>query len=178
MERLNNVLAEKARNIKWLFTDVDGTLTDGTVFYSSGGEALKPFSLRDGTGFFLLRECGIHVGIITGEDSPIVARRAKKLQVDALLMKAVPKTATLQNFLTERDLSFQEVAYIGDDLNDIHLMQLCGLSFAVGDASERAKAKADIVCRAAGGAGAFREAVELLLAYRDENIDRIIEQRL
>lgn len=171
-------LKEKAAGIKWLFTDVDGTLTDGTVYVSPEGEAMKRFSLRDGTGFFLLRQAGIKAGIITGEDSPIVARRAEKLKVDALLMNAVPKVAALEAFCQQHSIVLDEIAYIGDDLNDIHLMQACGLSFAVADADPRTQLIADITCSHNGGNGAFREVAEKLLDMKEINVNSIIEQRL
>ena len=101
----NDELRTRAQKIKYFFTDVDGTLTDGCVYYSSEGELLKKFSLRDGSGFFLLRQAGIKTGIITGEDSPIVACRAKKLMVDKLIMKAVPNVETLGAFLSKVGLS-------------------------------------------------------------------------
>ena len=78
----NNLLREKAAKIKWFFCDIDGTLTDGGVYYSPEGELLKRFSLRDGTGFFLLKQCGIKTGFITTENSPIVEQRAKKLKIN------------------------------------------------------------------------------------------------
>jgi YrbI family 3-deoxy-D-manno-octulosonate 8-phosphate phosphatase len=177
-ETSSKILAEKANRIKWLFTDVDGTLTDGTVYFSAEGEALKSFSLRDGTGFFLLRAIGVKVGIITGEDSPIVRKRAEKLNADALLMNAVPKVETLSQFINSQNISFDEVAYIGDDLNDIKLMQMCGLTFAVNDASPYVKSIVDIVCDNNGGDGAFREAVEKLLSYKKVNITEIVKKYL
>lgn len=171
-------LRAKAQNIKYFFTDVDGTLTDGCVYYSSCGEALKKFSLRDGTGNFLLRKVGILSGIITGEDSPIVAKRAEKLKVDVLLMNAVPKVDTLRRFIAENDLSFENIAYIGDDFNDVKLMRLCGLSFAVGDSSPLVSEAADIVCHKYGGEGAFREAVEMLLSLKGLQLETLIEKVL
>jgi YrbI family 3-deoxy-D-manno-octulosonate 8-phosphate phosphatase len=178
MEISNKHLFEKAKRIKWVFTDVDGTLTDGRVYYSADGESLKSFSLRDGTGFFLLRKVGIKIGIITGEDSMIVKRRADKLKVDSLLMNAVPKVDTLSNFIRDKHISFDEIAYVGDDLNDVKLMQLCGISFAVNDASAIVKSNADIVCSTDGGNGAFREAVEMLLSYKEIDINEIIYNAL
>jgi len=178
MEKFSDELKAKAAKIKWFFTDVDGTLTDGCVYYSPGGEALKKFSLRDGAGHFLLHQSGIKTGIISGENSPIVERRANKLKVDALLMNAVPKVDTIKSFLKDNNVSFEEVAYIGDDYNDIKLFNVCGLSFAVGDANQLAKDAADYVCKANGGNGAYREAAEILLALRDINIERIITNQL
>lgn len=178
MEISNEELRARARKIKYFFTDVDGTLTDGCVYYSPEGELLKKFSLRDGTGFFLLHQIGIKTGIITGEDSPIVQRRAEKLKVDKLIMNAVPKAEKLERFLNEENLDFENVAYIGDDFNDVKLMRLCGLSFAVGDSSPFASEAADIVCHKFGGEGAFREAVEILLSLTGKQMETVIEREL
>ena len=174
----NDELKAKAKKIRYFFTDVDGTLTDGCVYYSPEGELLKKFSLRDGTGFFMLRCAGIKSGIITGENSPIVEKRAKKLKVDELIMGAVPKVEALGKFLKSEGLSFENVAYIGDDLNDIKLMRNCGLSFAVGDADARAKEAADIVCKRIGGNGAFRESIEKILTFREFSVEDIINNKL
>lgn len=178
METSIEILKEKAKKIKWVFTDVDGTLTDGCVYYSPQGELLKKFSLRDGTGFFLLREAGVKIGIITGENSPIVEQRAKKLKVDKLILGGVPKVEKLKQFLDSEGLSFGNVAYIGDDLNDIKLIRHCGIGFAVGDADPRAKEFADIVVTHHGGDGAFREVAESLLNIMLIDIDKIIETTL
>ena len=174
----NKELSERARKIKYLFTDVDGTLTDGCVYYSPEGEELKKFSLRDGTGFFLLRKAGIKSGIITGENSPIVSRRAEKLKIDKLILNAVPKVETLESFLKVEGLTFEEIAYVGDDLNDVKLLQNAGIGFAVSDASEYAKQSADVVLAHKGGDGAFREAVELLLRYKGVDINSIVDKYL
>lgn len=174
----NNELKVKAQRIKYFFTDVDGTLTDGCVYYSPEGELLKKFSLRDGSGFFLLRQAGIKTGIITGEDSPIVTCRAKKLKVDKLIMNAVPKVETLGTFLESEGLTFENVAYIGDSINDIKLMRVVGLAFAVGDADELTKSNAHIICHNKGGNGAFFEAVCTLLSTEDQRVEKLIESTL
>lgn len=178
MMEISPELKVKAQKIKWVFTDVDGTLTDGCVYYSPQGELLKKFSLCDGTGFFLLRQAGIKVGIITGENSPIVEQRAKKLNIDKLILGGVPKVEKLQKFITSEGLSFENIAYIGDDLNDIKPMKACGLSFAVGDADQRAKSVADLVCVNDGGNGAFREATNIILQLKNVDIDKIIQEKL
>lgn len=170
-----DILKQKASKIQWFFTDVDGTLTDGCVYCSPNGELLKQFSLRDGTGFFLLQEAGIKTGIVTGENSPIVTQRAKKLKVDKYLYGSHKKVEVMQQFLDENGLSFENIAYIGDDLNDVKLLKACGLSFAVGDADKRAKNAADFICEHNGGHGAFREAAELLLELKDVGIDYLLE---
>lgn len=178
METSSSELKARAQKIKYFFTDVDGTLTDGCVYYSPEGELLKKFSLRDGSGFFLLKQAGIKTGIITGEDTPIVARRAEKLKVDKLIMKAVPKVETLGRFLQSEGLSFENIAYIGDSINDIKLMRKVGLSFAVADADDLTKASANIVCSHKGGDGAFFEATWLLMEYKNVSIESIINSSL
>lgn len=174
----NNELKARAQKIRYVFTDVDGTLTDGCVYYSPEGELLKKFSLRDGSGFFLLSQAGVKSGIITGEDSPIVARRAEKLKVDKLIMKAVPKVETLQKFLDSEGSTFDNVAYIGDSFNDVKLMRVCGLSFAVADSDELAIAASHIHLQSKGGNGAFVEAAQKLLQLMDISIEEIIDKSL
>lgn len=171
-------LREKAAKIKWFFCDIDGTLTDGGVYYSPEGELLKRFSLRDGTGFFLLRQCGIKAGFITTENSPIVEQRAKKLKIDRYIYGTHRKVESMQELLASEGLNMENVAFIGDELNDVKLLKTCGLSFAVGDASTQAKKASDIVCKHRGGNGAFREAVEILLSLQGINIQQIIESKL
>lgn len=171
-------LVEKAQKIRWFFTDVDGTLTDGRVYYSAEGEQLKAFSLRDGTGFFLLRQAGIKTGIITTENSPIVAKRAEKLKVDGYIFGSEHKWDVLSQFMQANGLTFDEIAYIGDEINDYKLIDACGLSFAVADAAELVKSKADIVLSRNGGQHAFREAVEKLLELRGVDIEQIINEKL
>lgn len=178
MEISNKELRERASKIKWFFCDIDGTLTDGGVYYSPEGELLKRFSLRDGTGFFLLRQCGIKTGFITTENSPIVEQRAKKLKIDKYIFGTHKKLEALQQFVKEEGISLENIAFIGDELNDVKLLKACGLGIAVGDADKRAKEAACIVCEKSGGKGAFREAVEALLELGSEDIDEIIDRAL
>ena len=174
----NNQLREKAAKIKWFFCDIDGTLTDGGVYYSPEGELLKRFSLRDGTGFFLLRQCGIKLGFITTENSPIVEQRAKKLKIDKYIFGTQRKVEVMQEFLVSEGLSMENVAFIGDELNDIKLLRTAGLSFAVGDADIRVKEVADIICEHYGGQGAFREASEKLILLKGVDIEVFINEKL
>lgn len=177
-ETLNKQLCQKASKIKWFFCDIDGTLTDGGVYYSQNGELLKRFSLRDGTGFFLLRQCGIKVGFITTENSPIVEQRAKKLEIDKYIFGTQRKVEAMQEFLVSEGLSMENVAFIGDELNDIKLLRTAGLSFAVGDADHRVREAADIICDHYGGHGAFREASEMLILLKGFDIETIIKEKL
>ncbi len=172
------LLRQKAAKIKWFFCDIDGTLTDGGVYYSPEGELLKRFSLRDGTGFFLLRQCGIKAGFITTENSPIVEQRAKKLKIEKYIFGTHRKVEAMLEFLASEGSSLENVAFIGDELNDVKLLEASGLSFAVGDADKRVKDVSDVICDHFGGHGAFREAVERLLELRGVSIEKILEMTL
>lgn len=171
-------LKARASKIQWVFCDIDGTLTDGGVYYSPEGELLKKFSLRDGTGFFMLRQCGIKTGFITTENSPIVEQRAKKLKIDKYIFGTHKKLEAMQQFVKEEGVSLENIAFIGDELNDVKLLKACGFGIAVGDADKRAKEASCIICEKNGGFGAFREAVEKLLALKNVSIESIIEKSL
>lgn len=171
-------LRERAANIKWFFCDIDGTLTDGNVYYSPEGELLKRFSLRDGTGFFLLRQVGIKLGFITTENSLIVEQRAKKLNIDKYIYGTHCKLDAMREFVKQEGLSLENIAFIGDELNDVKLLAASGLGIAVGDADKRVKDVAQIICEKNGGEGAFREAVDFFLKIRNVNIDKIIRDYL
>lgn len=148
--------------IRLFLADVDGTLTDGCTYYSAQGEELKKFSHRDGRGVFLLREKGIAFGVITGENSEIVKRRAEKLNADFCFIGIEDKLKHFKDCLSE-NYSLNEIAFIGDDTNDLKLLKAAGVSFAVKDAMDEIKKEADYICEKKGGEGAFREAVDFLL---------------
>lgn len=171
-------LQERAAKIKWFFCDIDGTLTDGCVYYSPEGELLKKFSFRDGTGFFLLKQIGIKTGFITTENSPIVEQRAKKLKIDKYIFGTHRKLEAMQEFASQEGLTLENIAFIGDELNDVKLLNACGVGIAVGDAVHQAKDVACIICKKNGGYGAFREAVERLLDLIGNNINNIIIETL
>lgn len=173
---ISSEFIEKAKNIRFFFTDVDGTLTDGTSYYSAEGEQLKEFSLRDGTGFYLLRKADIVAGIITGENSPIVEARAKKLKLQYCFLNTENKRNLINSFCVENNISSQQIAYIGDDLNDICLAGYVGLFFCPADSSQYTIAKADYVCTHVGGHGAFREAAEVLLRAKGLDIETLFNK--
>ena len=163
-------LVQKAKQIKLLLTDCDGVLTDGCVYYSERGEELKKFSLRDGMGVERLRNiCGIDSGIMTRENSEIVRRRGEKLKMQHLYLGIRDKKEKFLEILEKHKLSAQEIAYIGDDTNDLEVLELAGLSASPADAFEPIKKSVHYICQAPGGAGAFRELVELIIHLRNEN---------
>jgi YrbI family 3-deoxy-D-manno-octulosonate 8-phosphate phosphatase len=149
--------------IKIFFTDIDGTFTDGFTYYSEKGEELKRFNHKDGAGVKLLRDHGIQFGIITTENSQIVKRRAEKLNADYCFIGVNNKVEVIGKFLVDNKLTFSEIAFIGDDINDLELLKKAGVSFAVNDAVDTIKKNVNIVCRKPGGFGAFREAVDIIL---------------
>ena len=154
----------RARRIKLVLTDSDGVLTDNGVYYSANGEELKRFSIRDGMGVERLRHHGIASGIVTGEMSPSVAKRAEKLLITELHLGIKDKAGRLHEILARTGLRAEEVAFIGDDTNDLGILALVGLAACPGDATTFARRAAHYVCTAAGGHGCFREVAELIIA--------------
>ena len=160
-------LYEKARRIRLVLTDCDGVLTDGSVYYSQRGEEMKCFSMRDGMGVERLRRLAdVDVGIITGETSPSLRRRAEKLGITELHLGVRNKMAAVGEIVERRNLALEQVAYIGDDTNDAAVMQAVGLSACPADAMCFARDVADYVCESDGGHGAFREFAELIATSR------------
>ena len=178
MEISFNELRHRASKIKWFFCDIDGTLTDAGVYYSPEGELMKKFSLRDGTGFFLLKEIGIKTGVITTECSLVVKQRVQKLNINKYIYGTHRKLETMQKFAEEEGLTLDEIAFIGDEINDVKLLSSCGLGFAVADADFHVQKVAHIVCKKEGGKGAFREAVDILLELKNVSVDTIIDNSL
>lgn len=160
-------LQEKARKIKLLITDCDGVLTDGGVYYGENGEVLKKFNIRDGMGVERLRKlANIETGIITGEVSPSVAQRAKKLQIKELHLGIKDKLLVLMQIMMNQNLTNENIAYIGDDVNDIEIMQKVGLTACPADAISFTKNVAHYICETKGGEGCFREFAELIIASK------------
>ena len=144
-------------------TDVDGVLTDGGMYYGESGEELKKFHTRDGMGLKLLQAEGIITAIITMENTKIVARRAGKLGIPEIHQGVRDKLRTLQNLVTKYDLTLREVAYIGDDVNDLAALNAVGFSSAPADCVEILRRNVHYVCKRKGGEGAVREVVDMIL---------------
>jgi len=152
--------------IKLFLTDVDGVLTDGGMYYAENGDELKRFNTRDGMAFELLRKAGIKTGIITSEDTQIVARRATKVKADYLYQgqRDGGKLSTAEEICAKEGITLSEVAYIGDDLNCIALLEKVGRAACPMDAVDAVKAVPGIfVMFKKGGEGCVREFVEKLL---------------
>lgn len=152
--------------IKLFLSDVDGTLTDGGMYYSEKGDELKKFNTRDGMGFQLLREAGIKTGIITSENTEIVANRAKKLKIDFLVQgkRDGGKLAAAQEICSQLGITLNEVAYIGDDINCCELLEAVGVKACPIDANKKIKTINNIqVMQKQGGDGCVREFIEKIL---------------
>ncbi len=148
---------------KILLTDCDGVLTDDGMYYSKEGEALKKFNTRDGMAFELLRNSGILTGIITGENSESVAQRAKKIKADELHLGVKDKLSVVKEICKKYKISLSEIAYIGDDINDIEILKNVGLACCPCNAQQEVKEIADIVAKSYGGTGVVREITDKIL---------------
>jgi 3-deoxy-D-manno-octulosonate 8-phosphate phosphatase (KDO 8-P phosphatase) len=169
MFQLSTELKAKAEKIKMLITDCDGVLTDAGVYYGEQGEVLKKFNIRDGMGVERLRTLtGIETGIITGELSPSVAKRAEKLKITQLYLGIKDKPAVLRHILSSLQLEPSQIAYIGDDANDLEIMAMVGFTASPADGLFFVRDKVDYVCQADGGKGCFREFAELIISVQSK----------
>lgn len=160
-------LNERLRHIRIVLTDVDGCLTDGGMYYTRRGDAMKKFNTRDGKAFELLRNAGIVTGIVTQENTRIVERRACKVKADELHQGAADKVAAIEQILHRRGLHWDQTAYLGDDLNDLAALEHAAVAACPADAvSREVRAVADLVLNAPGGRGAFRELAQFILDAR------------
>jgi 3-deoxy-D-manno-octulosonate 8-phosphate phosphatase (KDO 8-P phosphatase) len=166
-----------ASRIKLLLMDCDGVLTDGRVWILEGGDDQKAFNVRDGLGLELLHRGGLRSGIISGRTSTAVERRATGLGISFLRQGCVNKVDAFEEVLSVAGVDASEVAYVGDDLNDLPLMKRSGLGVAVHDAAAEVKQAADFVTQAKGGRGAVREVVELLLKSQ-HSWERVVREYL
>ena len=156
-------IERRASRIKLLLMDCDGVLTDGRLWLPDDGDEQKSFNTHDGLGLALLHRAGLKSGIITGRSSRAVARRAQELGVEFVCQGNPDKTAAFEQVLQQAGVDENEVAFVGDDLPDIPLMNRAELAVAVADAVEEARAAAHYVTRAKGGRGAVREVIEIIL---------------
>lgn len=157
-----DVLA-RAREIRVLIFDVDGVLTDGSLFYGDDGQEYKAFNSRDGHGIKMLRDSGVEAAILTGRTSKVVMHRARNLGISRIVQGSHDKLASFEAMLAEFGLKPEQTAFMGDDLVDLPVLRRCGLACTVPDAPEEVKARAHYVARAGAGRGAAREVCELIM---------------
>jgi YrbI family 3-deoxy-D-manno-octulosonate 8-phosphate phosphatase len=164
-----NTLKKKCLEIKIVLTDVDGVLTDGGIFFSENGEMLKKFNTRDGMGVELLRNYKIPVLIITRENSKIVLSRAKKLLIKETFIGIKKKELLLPEICKKHQIKKNNVAYIGDDINDLEILKQVGFSACPKDGVSIIKKNSDYVCKSKGGEGVLREIADLIISYQKLN---------
>jgi YrbI family 3-deoxy-D-manno-octulosonate 8-phosphate phosphatase len=175
---IENLLIERqklmklSQRIQYLVLDVDGVFTDGGIYYNEEGEFAKKFDMRDGMGLEILRENNVEVVVLTSENSKLVAERMKKLQIENTFLGIKDKYSFLKQFLALKNSSFDTVAYVGDDVNDLANICSSGWSFAPANAMNIVKAHADIVLTNSSGDGAIREVCELIMKY-NKRYDRL-----
>lgn len=157
---------------KLILTDIDGVWTDGGMYYDETDTELKKFNTYDSAGVLFAHKMGIPVGIITGEDTNIVRRRSEKLKIDYCFLGIKDKVQKAQNLCRELSITLDEVAYIGDDINDLNLLNMVGFSAAPSSSPDYIKKHVKYVTNKAGGQGAFREFVEYLLGV--DQIEQLI----
>ena len=159
-------LAERARRVRLAIFDVDGVMTDGTLYIGGDGEAFKAFNILDGHGMKMLQASGIATAIISGRSSAAVARRASELAVAHVVQGSADKVASFHALRAAVGVEPAQCSFMGDDLPDLDVMRLCGLAVAAANAVDAVKEAAHYVTRATGGRGAVREFCEMLLAAR------------
>ena len=163
----NEHLKNKIEKIKIVVTDNDGVLTDTGVYYSANGEELKRFSIRDGMGVERLRKhAGIETVIVTGENSGSVKARAEKLKMTEYYLGVKDKLTVLEEIKRKNNILEENIAFIGDDVNDIAMMKLVGLAATPADGTVFIKNIANFICSCKSGNGAFREFAELIIAFK------------
>jgi 3-deoxy-D-manno-octulosonate 8-phosphate phosphatase (KDO 8-P phosphatase) len=155
--------AQKAAGIVLMGFDVDGVLTDGTLYFSSQGDELKAFSSLDGHGLKMLQRAGIEVAIISGRSSRALELRAANLVITELHMGVADKRALLGDLARQRGIDLAQTGYMGDDVVDLPVLRACGFSAAVADAHDEVLARVDFVATKSGGRGAVREVCDLII---------------
>ena len=161
-----DTLMEKARKIKLVGTDIDGVWTDSKMYVTPDGEWMKAFSTYDGMATAMLKDKGIIVAILTGENSDVVVARAEKLKIDEVYVDEHEKLKRLTYLTKKYEISMDEVAFIGDDVNDLEVLNVVGLSAMAGNSPILDQFSPDYVTTRHGGNGAFREFADIILNAR------------
>ena len=164
----DEALAARCRALRLVLMDVDGVLTDGTMLLLPDGREAKSFHVRDGLGIVLAQRAGLKMGVLSGRASESLAARAAELRLDVVRQAVSDKRAVFEEILDEQGLRPQEVAYIGDDVNDLAVLTEVGLSAAPADAPFEVRAQAFMVTDAGGGHGCVREFLEAILKARGQ----------
>jgi 3-deoxy-D-manno-octulosonate 8-phosphate phosphatase (KDO 8-P phosphatase) len=168
---MNSSLIRKAQKIRMLLLDVDGVMTNGQVLLLPNGDEVKMFSILDGFGIVAAMKSGIRIGIISGRTSPSIQQRCEELKIEDLYMDVEERLPVLEKIATRHQLSFEEIAYVGDDVPDLPVLERVGLSGAPPNAHPQVKQRVDLVLKTKGGEGAVREFIDfLLLAQKKDKL--------
>jgi 3-deoxy-D-manno-octulosonate 8-phosphate phosphatase (KDO 8-P phosphatase) len=167
-------LAGRARAVRLAIFDVDGVLTDGTLYIGAQGEAFKAFNILDGHGVKMLQAAGVATAILSGRSSEAVTRRAGELGIAHVVQGSADKVADFERLIAAVGVQPTDCAFVGDDLPDLEVMRRCGLAVAVANAVPAVKDAAHYVTRASGGRGAVREFCEMVLMHRQLHAPRAV----
>jgi len=168
LARYTKEQVKKAAGIKAIFFDVDGVLSDGKIIYDDTGREIKNFNVKDGQIISFLKKAGIITGAISGRESGATNKRCAELKIDFCHQGIFDKAATFEKLVKHYKLKSKEVAFIGDDINDLAVLKLAGLSVCPADTFDYVKDKVDLVTFAKGGRGVLREVGDLVLSARGE----------
>jgi 3-deoxy-D-manno-octulosonate 8-phosphate phosphatase (KDO 8-P phosphatase) len=166
--RSSKDLVRRAKQIRFLLLDVDGVLTDGLIYLDGNGKEIKAFHIHDGHGLHLLQEAGIQVGLISGRTSHVVDFRAKELGITEVHQGVSKKLPVYLDLLKKYKLQDPQIAYMGDDIIDIPILERAGLAIAVANAVKAVKLKVHMVTMHSGGEGAVREVSDFLLSVQNK----------
>jgi 3-deoxy-D-manno-octulosonate 8-phosphate phosphatase (KDO 8-P phosphatase) len=163
-QRISKTLVTRLRRVKLFLCDVDGVLTDGSIFIG-GEKEFKRFNIRDGLGLVLARRAGLKIGWVSARPSPATKMRADELKIHFLVQQGdrMSKTGAIEELLAKEKLNWNEVCFVGDDIVDLGPLKHAGLAVAVADGVAEAKAAAHFITQADGGHGAVREVIEMIL---------------
>jgi len=168
--RSTKISRKVLQGIRLFATDVDGVLTDAGMYYAESGDEWKKFNTRDGMGIKLLQRAGIITAIVTQERTKLVARRAEKLTIPELHQGVLDKLSLVREMAARHGLTMNQVAYIGDDINDLETLKAVGFSATPADGMPQVVAVVDYVCQKKGGEGAVREMIEMILAAQGSRL--------
>jgi 3-deoxy-D-manno-octulosonate 8-phosphate phosphatase (KDO 8-P phosphatase) len=169
-------LRASLERIRAIAFDVDGVLTDGGFFWGPGGEEWKRFCFADVMGLSLARRAGLQLALISGEDSPLVDRFAKKMHIQHVAKGCRDKAKALREFAEEAAIDLTEICFMGDDVNDLHAMNVAGFSAAPSTAVPDVLNRVDFIAKSAGGNGAARELIDALLKARGLSAQEVFSQ--
>lgn len=174
MKKINSKLKNKFKKVKLLILDVDGVLTDNSLYLSGNGDEIKRFNVSDGMGIYLAKKSGLKVALISGRKSKATQLRAKELKIEETFLDANEKLIPYQKIRNKLKIKDEEIAYVGDDLLDIPVLKKVGVPIAVRNSNHLTKKHAAYVTEAKGGQGAVREVIDLILISKRINLEDLI----